>query len=71
MAKYSVGQHVNAIILEIEKHGIQLKLEDDNLPAIIPARLVYRDYNFEENSKLECIIQEIDENKRRIILAIA
>ena len=69
--KYSVGQHVNAIILEIEKHGIQLKLEDDNLPAIIPARLVYRDYNFEENSKLECIIQEIDENKRRIILAIA
>lgn len=69
--KYSVGQHVNAIILKIEKHDIQLKLEDDNLPAIIPARLVYRDYNFEENSKLECIIQEIDENKRRIILAIA
>lgn len=69
--KYSVGQHVNAIILEIEKHCIQLKLEDDNLPAIIPARLVDGDYNFEENSKLECIIQEIDENKRRIILAIA
>lgn len=68
--KYSVGQHVNAIILGIEKHGIQVKLEDDDLLAIIPARLVSKDYAFEENSKLECLIHEIDENKRRIILAI-
>lgn len=68
--KYSIGQHVNAIILGIEKHGIQVKLEDGDLPAIIPARLVPKGYTFEENSKLECLIQKIDENKRRIILAI-
>lgn len=45
-------------------------LEEDNLPAFIPARLISKDSAFEINNKLECLIQEIDENKRRIILAI-
>ena len=67
---HSVGQHVNAIILEIEKHGIQVKLEEDNLPAFIPAKFVTKDYVQEGISMLECIIQEIDEEKRRIILAV-
>lgn len=67
---YSVGQHVNATVTGIEKQGILLKIEKDNLPAIIPAKFVPNDLVLEENSKLECDIQEIDENKKRIILAI-
>src|SRR5574344_332256 len=68
--EYSVGQHVNAIITEMDKHGIQVILENDNLPAFIPAKFLSKDLTLEENSKLVCLIQEIDENKRRIILAI-
>ena len=68
---HSVGQHVNAIILDIGEHGIQVKLEKDNLPAFIPAKFVKEDYSQNGISILECIIQEIDEDKRRIILSIA
>lgn len=68
--KHIVGQHINAIIREIDKSGINVMLEEDNLPAFIPARLISKDSAFEINNKLECLIQEIDENKRRIILAI-
>lgn len=67
---YAVGQHVNATVTGIEKQGILLKIEKDNLPAIIPAKFVPKDLVLEENSKLEGNIQEIDENKKRIILAI-
>ena len=70
MAKYTVGQHVNAIILEHNNDGILVKLENDNLTAFIPGKLISKDYFIEENGKLECLIQEIDENKRMITLAI-
>lgn len=68
--KYTVGQHVNAIILEHNNDGILVKLENDNLTAFIPGKLISKDYFIEENGKLECLIQEIDENKRMITLAI-
>lgn len=68
--KYTVGQHVNAIILGVEKDGAQAKLEDDNLPAFIPAKFFSKDYVLEESCKMKCLIQEIDENKKRITLEI-
>lgn len=67
---YAVGQQVNVIVTEMEEQGIKVKLEKDNLPAYIPAKFVPNDLVLEENCKLVCNIQEIDENKRRIILAM-
>lgn len=67
---YAVGQHVNATVIGMGKKGVQVELEKDNLPAFIPAKFVPKDLALKECSKLECNIQEIDENKRRIILAV-
>ena len=67
---YAVGQQVNVIVTEMEERGIKAILEKDNLPAYIPAKFVPNDLVLEENCKLVCNIQEIDENIRRIILAI-
>ncbi|WP_168354673.1 S1 RNA-binding domain-containing protein [Palleniella muris] len=67
---YTVGQHVTAIVIGIEKQGIQVKLANDHLPAFIPAKLVPNDFAIGESEILKCQVQEIDENKRIIILAI-
>lgn len=67
---YQTGQQVNAIVVNIAKDGIQVKIEGTNLPAFIPFCLSPHDLPIEESSKLICEINEIDVNQKRIILAI-
>lgn len=68
--KYTVGQHVKVKILENRKNGIMVKLENDDLLSFIPKKLIPQDCVIEGNGNLECLIQDINEKKGKVILTI-
>jgi small subunit ribosomal protein S1 len=70
LENHQIGEHVNAIVVDTIKKGIQLKLEKDNLPAFIPAHIIPDGESFVVGTTLNCVIKEIDKDKRRIIVAI-
>jgi small subunit ribosomal protein S1 len=69
--KYTKNQHVKAIVIDNnDSHGIIAKLEDDAISAFIPHDNIKNRTSIGLYSILDCTIQEIDENNKRIILAI-
>jgi hypothetical protein len=62
---------VKAIVIDNnDSHGIIAKLEDDAISAFIPHDNIKNRTSIGLYSILDCTIQEIDENNKRIILAI-
>ena len=70
LEKYSVGQHVKAIVVDTTTKGILMKLEIDDLPAFIPAESISNGITFNIDTTLDSIIIEIDKDKRTIIVAV-
>ena len=65
-----IGELVNAIVEETVKKGIHLKLENDDSPAFIPAHSISYGESFSAGTILNCVIKDINTDKRKIILAI-
>ena len=70
LEKHQIGELVNAIVEETVKKGIHLKLENDDSPAFIPAHSISYGESFSAGTILNCVIKDINTDKRKIILAI-
>ena len=70
LENHHIGEHVNAIVVDTIKKGIQLKLENDDLPAFIPAYGIPDGELFTPGTTLNCVIKEINKDKRTIIVAV-
>lgn len=70
LENHQIGEHVNAIVVDTIKKGIQLKLEDDDLPAFIPKNSIPDGESFTAGTTLNCVIKEINKDKRTIIVAV-
>lgn len=68
--EYCTGQFVRAKIIAINKATIQTLIDGDNLPALIFIQDLPEEFSYREQDILECKIKEIDEQKRKIILAL-
>ena len=70
LEKHQIGEFVNAIVEETVKKGIHLKLENDDSSAFIPAHSISYGESFSAGTILNCVIKDINTDKRKIILAI-
>jgi len=70
LEKHQIGEHVNAIVVDTIKKGIQLKLEDDDLSAFIPKHSIPNGESFTAGTTLNCVIKDIYKGKRTIIVAV-
>lgn len=70
LKNHQVGEHVKAIVVDTIKKGIHLKLENDDSPAFIPVHSISGGESFATGTILNCVIKEIDNDKRKIIVAI-
>ena len=70
LENHQIEEHVNAIVVDTIKKGIQLKLENDDLPAFIPKHSIPDRESFTPGRTLTCVIKEINKDKRAIIVAV-
>ena len=70
LKNHQIGEHVTAIVVDTIKKGIHLKLENDDSPAFIPVHSISGGESFATGTILNCVIKEIDNDKRKIIVAI-
>lgn len=70
LENHQIGEHVNAIVVDTVKKGVHLKLENDDLPAIILAHSIPEGESFTSGTTLNCVIKEINKDKRTIIVAV-
>jgi ribosomal protein S1 len=70
LGNHQIGEHVTAIVVDTVKKGIHLKLENDDSPAFIPAHNISGGESFAAGTILNCVIKEINNDKRKIIVAI-
>lgn len=70
LGNHQIGEHVTAIVVDTVKKGIHLKLECDDSPAFIPANSIPYGESFAAGTILNCVIKEINNDKRKIIVAI-
>ena len=70
LENHQIGEHVNAIVVDTIKKGIQLKLENDDLPAFIPKHSIPDGESFTPGRTFTCVIKEINKDKRTIIVAV-
>lgn len=70
LGNHQIGEHVTAIVVDTVKKGIHLKLENDDSPAFIPAHSISSGESFATGTILNCVIKEINNDKRKIIVAI-
>lgn len=70
LENHQIGEHVNAIVVDTIKKRIQLKLENDDLPAFIPTHGIPDGESFTPGRTLNCVIKEINKDKRAIIVAV-
>lgn len=70
LGNHQIGEHVTAIVVDTVKKGIHLKLENDDSPAFIPAHSISGGESFAAGTILNCVIKEINNDKRKIIVAI-
>lgn len=68
--KYCTDQFVRATIIAINKATIHTLIDGDNLPALIFIQDLPEEFSYREQDILECKIKEIDEQQRKIILAL-
>lgn len=67
---YNNEQPVRASIVEIVRKGMYMQICGDNLRGFIPKENITEDKALQVNDILDCVVKEIDENKKIIILAI-
>lgn len=70
LRNHQIGEHVTAIVVDTVKKGIHLKLETDDSPAFIPAHSILGGESFSAGTIINCVIKEINNDKRKIIVAI-
>ena len=70
LGNHQIGEHVTAIVVDTVKKGIHLKLKNDDSPAFIPAHSISSGESFATGTILNCVIKEINNDKRKIIVAI-
>lgn len=68
--KYQKGQSVKAVIKTKDISGLHALIKDDNLPALIPANQIPLNMLYNEGIMLDCIVKDVYEDSKIVILDI-
>lgn len=68
--KYQKGQSVKAVIKTKDSSGLHALIKDDNLPALIPANQIPLNMLYNEGIMLDCIVKDVYEDSKIVILDI-